>query len=219
MAVTPRALVAGLALLSLGVTGCRIESAERTEARQRGSETGYRGRVVEDPGPRPDFTLTDVRGGEFDFREETEGALALLFFGYTHCPDVCPIHMSGIAEVRRDLGSRFGEDTKVVFVTVDPARDTPERIREWLAGFDPDFIGLTGDPATVDSIQIRLGLPPAMVPDPATRGAAYDVGHGSPVIAFPAGDSIRVLFPFGTRQEDWLHDLEALARLGRPDPD
>lgn len=207
------AAVAAAVGLAASAAGCRIESSERTEARERADETGYRGRVIPNAGPRPDFVLRDARGGTFDFREETEGKLALLFFGYTHCPDVCPIHMSSIAEVKRDLGSRFGEDTKVIFVTVDPARDTPERLREWLGRFDDEFVGLYGDPARVDSIQLGLGLPPAMVPDSAEVGA-YDVGHGSPVVAFPAGDDVRVMFPFGTRQEDWLHDLEILAAAG-----
>lgn len=210
-----RAVGFGLVLVAAAVA-CRMEAPERGEASRRAQETGFRGRVVKDAGPRPDFVLNDARGGTFDFREETEGHLALLFFGYTHCPDVCPIHMSSIAEVKRDLGLEFGRNTKVVFVTVDPARDTPERIVSWLEGFDPAFIGLYGEPARVDSIQLALGLPPAMVPEAGEAGAAradYDVGHASAVVAFPPGDSIRVMFPHGTRQADWRHDLEALAAL------
>lgn len=217
-------------LLAAALGGCRMEAPERGEAYDRAEETGFRGRVIEDPAPRPDFELADVRGGTFDFREETEGHLTLLFFGYTHCPDVCPIHMSSIAQVKRDLGAEFGRETKVVFVTVDPDRDTPERIRSWLANFDPDFIGLRGDPEVVDSIQVGLGLPPAMVPMPtpgaaeggaadsaaegaADEGADYLVGHGSAVVAWPADNSVRVDFPHGTRQEDWRHDLAKLAEL------
>ena len=213
-----RLAVVGLLLLA-GAGACRFESPEREGASRRAEETGFRGRVIENPGPRPDFVLRDARGGTFDFREETAGHLALLFFGYTHCPDVCPIHMSSIAEVKRDLGLAFGRNTRVIFVTVDPSRDTPERIVSWLEGFDPEFIGLYGEPATIDSIQFALGLPPAMVPgrtgtDELAPAAAYDVGHASAVVAFPPGDSIRVMFPFGTRQADWRHDLEILATLG-----
>lgn len=213
-----RLAAAGLLALLAGVGACRFESPERGEAARRAEETGYRGRVIENPGPRPDFVLHDARGGTFEFREETEGRLALLFFGYTHCPDVCPIHMSSIAEVKRDLGLELGRSMKVIFVTVDPARDTPERIVSWLAGFDPEFVGLYGEPAKVDSIQLALGLPPAMVPEPAGaadgEAADYDVGHASAVVAFPPGDGIRVMYPHGTRQEDWRHDLAALATPG-----
>jgi protein SCO1/2 len=199
------ALAIGLAAL-LVVAGCGAEAADR--AGDGNDRAGLRGRVTEDPGPRPDFVLDDMRGGTFDFRARTDGYLTLLFFGYTHCPDVCPIHMSSIAEVKRDLGAEFGRRTRVVFVTVDPRRDTPERLRSWLGGFDPDFIGLYGDPQVIDRVQLTLGLPPAVVPD--TSASDYEVGHAAPVIAFPATDSIRVAYPFGTRQADWLHDLALL---------
>lgn len=204
-------LAACVAAAALILPGCRMDAPERGAAREREAETGFRGRVHEDPAPRPDFVLRDARGGTFDFREETEGYLTLLFFGYTHCPDVCPIHMSSIADVQRDLGAEFGRHTKVVFVTVDPRRDTPERLVSWLGNFDPDFIGLYGDPAEIDSIQVGLGLPPAVVPD--TSAEDYMVGHGSPVVAWPADDRVRVDFPFGTRQEDWRHDLQKLAGM------
>lgn len=200
-----------LALVALLVAaGCGAEAADGDgDGDDRAS---LRGRVTEDPGPRPDFVLNDMRGGNFDFRQRTDGYLTLLFFGYTHCPDVCPIHMSSIAEVKRDLGAEFGRRTRVVFVTVDPGRDTPERLRSWLAGFDPEFIGLYGDPQVIDQVQVTLGLPPAVVPD--TSAPDYDVDHAAPVIAFPATDSIRVAYPFGTRQADWLHDLALLADPG-----
>lgn len=209
-AIRLAALVSVLLLL-----GCQMEASERAEARAREAASGFRGRVIEGAGPRPDFVLNDARGGTFDFRAETEGRIALLFFGYTHCPDVCPIHMSSIAEVKRDLGAEFERRIEVVFVTVDPARDTPERLTTWLSGFDPAFIGLYGDRATVDSIQLGLGLPPAMLPD--TTAETYDVGHGSPVVGWPAGDEVRVMFPFGTRQEDWRHDLQELAQMSDAD--
>jgi len=193
----------------LVAVGCRMEAPERADAAAREANTGLRGMVLSEAPPRPDFVLTDARGDEFDFRAETDGYLTLLFFGYTYCPDVCPIHMSSIAEVKRDLGAKFARRVRVVFVTVDPARDTPERLRDWLGAFDPEFVGLFGPTDAVDAIQLGLGLPPAVVPD--TAAADYMVGHGSPVIAFSADDRLVVRYPFGTRQEDWLHDLPILA--------
>jgi protein SCO1/2 len=198
-----------LAVLLLLTTGCRMEADERAEAAARESETGLRGMLMSDPSARPDFVLADARGGEYDFRAETDGFLTLLFFGYTYCPDVCPIHMSSIAEVKRDLGVELASRIRVVFVTVDPERDTPERLRSWLGAFDHDFVGLYGEPDVVDAIQMGLGLPPAAIPEPTADD--YMVGHGSPVIAFSADDRLVVRYPFGTRQEDWLHDLPILA--------
>ena len=195
-----------------------MEAPERADAAAREAQSGLRGFVVPDPPPRPDFVLADARGGEYDFRAETDGFLTLLFFGYTNCPDVCPIHMSSIAEVKRDLGVELAGRLRVVFVTVDPKRDTPERLSNWLGAFDPEFVGLYGEPDMVDAIQIELGLPPAIVPDTTADDYAADdyiVGHGSPVLAFSADDRLMVRYPFGTRQEDWLHDLPILAGLSK----
>jgi protein SCO1/2 len=149
-----------------------------------------------------------MNGQPFDFRAETDGKLALLFFGYTHCPDVCPVHMASIAAVKRDLPVSDQRRMRVIFVTVDPQRDTPERLREWLSAFDPDFVGLRGTEARIDSILIGLQLPVA-IRDTAS-GPDYAVGHASQVIAFPPDADFRVVYPFGTRQADWEHDLPEL---------
>jgi len=204
----PDAAIVVVAILMVAA-GCRMEAPERSEAAARAADTGLRGLVMPDPPPRPDFVLADARGGEFDFRAETDGHLTLLFFGYTHCPDVCPIHMSSIAEVKRDLGGDLARNLQVVFVTVDPARDTPERLRAWLGAFDAEFVGLYGESETVNAIQLELGLPPAVIPD--STASDYMVGHGSPVLAFSADNRLLVRYPFGTRQEDWRHDLPILA--------
>ncbi len=190
--------------------GCGVEAPERSEAEERARRTGYRGILLEDAGPRPDFVLTDTEGEAFDFGAETEDRLVLLFFGYTFCPDICPVHMAGLAAVRRDLAAEDQRRMQVIFVTADPLRDTPERLRSWLDSFDPDFVGLRGTEAEVDSIMLGLGLPPAMRDTAA--GPDYGVGHASQVIAFPVRGAFRVVYPFGTRQADWLHDLPKLLR-------
>jgi len=199
--------IAALSLIPTAA-GCRVEAPERTEAEERARRTGYRGILLEDETPRPDFVLRDTRGRAFDFRAETEGDLVLLFFGYTYCPDVCPVHMASLAAVKRDLPVKQRRRLKVVFVTADPRRDTPERLRTWLHNFDPEFIGLRGSEAEVDSIMLGIGLPPA-VRDTAA-GPDYPVGHASQVIAYPPGGGFRVIYPFGTRQADWQHDLPKL---------
>ncbi|MEE8175168.1 MAG: SCO family protein, partial [Gemmatimonadota bacterium] len=109
-------LMAAAALLLIApAQGCGDGSGQNEAA------NGFRGVMLE-PGPRPDFTLTDTRGRPFDFRRETDGKVALLFFGYTHCPDVCPVQMAGIAAVLRDLPWEIRDRIEVVFVTTDPAR-------------------------------------------------------------------------------------------------
>lgn len=179
--------------------------------------TELRGTVLEPSWEKPDVTLTDTDGRPFAFRTETEGLVTLLFFGYTHCPDVCPIHMANIAAVLGDLPYAVRERIRVVFVTTDPERDTPARMREWLDRFDRSFVGLRGSGPEVDAFQAALRLPSA-VRQPSRPGplpGAYAVGHAAQVLAFTADGRARVVYPFGTRQEDWAHDLP---RLVEADP-
>jgi protein SCO1/2 len=214
------AVTAVLALVATALlTGCQVESSDSRAAGQRAAETGYRGSLVlEDPDPRPDFTLTDTEGRPYNFLAETKGKVALLFFGYTYCPDVCPVHMAGIAAVLRDFPYDLRQQFEVVFVSVDPERDTPERMREWLDNFDRGFVGLRGDTAEISRIQLEVYLPPAVrldQPGSTARDGVedYTVGHATQVIAFAADDAVRVIYPFGTKQADWAHDLPKLAGM------
>jgi protein SCO1/2 len=171
----------------------------------------YRGVVLGTPLPRPAFTFPAADGKGFDFQRETDGKVALLFFGYTHCPDVCPLHMANIAAVMRRMSWEERNAIRVVFVTTDPARDTPERIGEWLANFDDSFVGLRGPIEDVDRLMVSLGMRPSQR-DTAADGENYLVGHGAQVIAFGRDGPARLEYPFGIRQEDWAHDLPKLVR-------
>lgn len=176
------------------------------------SPRGYAGVELDPPAAKPEFVLSDTRGAPFDFQARTSGYLTLLFFGYTHCPDVCPVHMANLAAVLNRLPDEVSRRIKVVFVTTDPARDTPERLSSWLAKFDPDFVGLTGSPEALVQAQRAAGVTPAR-PDSA-GGADYSVGHAAQVMAYTPDGLGRVVYPAGTRQVDWAHDLPILARVG-----
>ena len=196
---------AAAALLAAVLAGCGGSGTAETP--DADYQRGYRGIVFDPPIPRPDFVLTDTDGEPFDFREETEGQLTLLFIGYTHCPDVCPVHMASLAAVLRQL-PEVEARTRVVFITADPARDTPERVEEWLGAFSPRFVGLRGPLEEVHRIEEALNLPRSIVPDSA--GGEYTVGHASQVIAFSPDGPAHVVYPFGTRQEDLARDLPRL---------
>jgi len=172
------------------------------------SPAAYRGAVIDPPVPKPDFTLYTTAGRPFPFRRETDGFLTLLFFGYTHCPDVCPLHMANISAVLHKMQPSLSAHVKVVFVTTDPERDSPGRLRAWLAGFDPAFIGLTGDTVAIGGAERAAGVPVSLrqrLPD-----GSVAVGHSATVIAYTPDNRERVQYPFGTRQEDWAHDLPLL---------
>jgi protein SCO1/2 len=199
--------------LIISVGACRGPSGQD----QAGGD-GWAGWSLDDPIARPDFVLTDTDGEPFDFAAETEGGLALLFFGYTYCPDVCPVQMANLAEVVRDLPFELSSRVKVVFVTTDPNRDTPERLQEWLGRMHPDFIGLRGSLDEVRSIQTALGLPPPAIEEDDGSGE-YFVGHAAQVIAFEPDGPARRIYPYGIRQREWLQDIPRLLGEGGGDTD
>ncbi len=182
---------------------------------QREQPVEMKGSRLARPLAKPDVVLTDTAGKAFDFRKETEGKLTLLFFGFTNCPDICPVHLANVADVVDDLSFEQQSNTRVVFVTVDPQRDTPAHMRKWLDNFDARFIGLYGDDETVNRFQDELLLARAVtIP---TEGGGYTVGHASQMIAFSPDGLARYVYPFGTRQSDWAHDLPRLFANGKLD--
>jgi protein SCO1/2 len=197
-----------LVVALVALAGCGgVDAANRAAADESAPE--LRGRMLAEPIAKPDFTLTDTDGRAFDFRRETEGRLTLLFFGYTNCPDVCPVHMQNLGAVLAPYPYEMRQRIRVVFVTTDPERDTPERLRAWLDAIDPSFIGLSGPVDDVNRIQALVNLP-AAVRDVEREDGAYLVGHAAQVLAFTPDGFGRVAYPFGTRQEDWVRDLPRL---------
>jgi protein SCO1/2 len=188
--------------------GCAIEGRRSL----RPSE--LRGWIVGEPFPKVDFTLESMRGGDYAFLEETEGFVTLLFFGYTYCPDICPIHMANISAVLKKLTSDVADQVKVVFVTTDPERDTPERLREWLGHFDRKFVGLRGTLEEVNAIQASIGLGASFREE--LPSGEYGVAHAAQVLAYTTDNLAHVMYAFGTRQEDWAHDLPLLVKNGPP---
>jgi protein SCO1/2 len=190
-------------LLGTACEGRRAPSAGTPEA---GGESAAR--EYPNPRPKPNFVLTTTEGHRFPFRDSTEGSLTLLFFGYTNCPDVCPVHMANIAAALHKLPDAVARQVTVVFVTTDPERDTPEVVRAWLDHFDTRFIGLTGTQAEVDSAQVAMHVPQAYREE--IPGAPYQVGHSAHVIAFTKDGMARFALPFGTRQSEWAQEIPRL---------
>ncbi len=176
----------------------------------RGEATAFRGVALASPIRKPDFTLTDFNGQAFDFAERTRDKVALLFFGYTHCPDVCPVHMANIAAVLKLMSAGDRARVVTVFVTTDPERDTPGRLREWLGSFDPSFVGLTGTKEELERAQAAAGIPPAVREYPGADSSVYFVGHAAQVFAFARDGYAYTIYPMGIRQEDWANDLPRL---------
>ncbi len=207
--MTTRARPLALGLLALGLlllAGCDAGATERLEA----GEDGVFGVALEEPVAKPDVVLTDHHGEPFDLRAETDGELTLAFFGYASCPDICPVHMANLTSVFDRLPSTITDRINVLFVTTDPARDTPEALEVFMGSFDDDFVGLTGDLDDIVGLMTALNLPRPVFEEPDDDGF-YEVGHPAQVLAFlPDDDHAHYAYPWGTRQSDFTHDLRAL---------
>jgi protein SCO1/2 len=174
------------------------------------STEDLQGVLVDPAQPKPQFTLTDTAGDPYDFAAETEGKLTLLYFGYLNCPDICPVHLAQIAETF-DRIPDVARDAEVVFVSVDPSRDSPQEIRAFLDDFDERFVGLTGTLDELEAAQTAAGVPVAVF---VGEGDDYTVNHAAQVIAFAPDGLSHSVYPFGIRQSQWNNDLQVLAQIG-----
>jgi protein SCO1 len=170
----------------------------------------YRGGLVAPPLPKPRFVLTDTSGAPFDFWNRTQGSITLLFFGYTYCPNECPMHMANIGAALKKLPPGVAAQVKLVFVTTDPARDTRVELRRWLDNFDRRFVGLTGTPAALDAVQRATGVPVAQKTDPGNGN--YSVTHANFIVAYTRDNLGHVIYPGGVSKDDWVHDLPLLVK-------
>ncbi len=191
-------------------------AAPRTDG---GEEVRYHGALASPPLPKPDLVLTDTNGEPFDFLAETEGYLTLLYLGYTHCPDICPVHMLELSKVLEEMAPELVDRIRVVFITTDPQRDDAAAIRRWLDLFDESFIGLTIEPETLSSLLTFLGMPQIVTRD--IGEGRYTVNHATYLIAYTPDNLGHVVYPFlqgGGLLEIMTHDLPLLAEHGWREP-
>ena len=167
----------------------------------------FKGTEIDPPLPASDFTLTDQNGRPFRLSER-QSDLTLLFFGYAGCPDVCPTTLAVWNQVYESLGDEAGR-VRFILVTVDPERDTPERMKQYLAVFNPDFIGLTGTPDELETIYETYGIYREKDTESETA-AGYLVSHTGSAYVLDARLQRILLHRFGTPAEDIVHDLRQL---------
>lgn len=163
----------------------------------------YRGSLIEPPVPAADFTLTSSSGEPFHLSDQ-RGKVVLMFFGYTTCPDVCPATLGEMKTVRNRLGDQ-AEGMQFVFITVDPQRDTPEKIGQYAAAFDPTFIGLSGSEAELEPVWASYGVYRAI--SETGSAAGYLVDHSARTYLIDQDGNLRLTFVFGTPVDDILSDV------------
>ena len=185
----------------------------------------YQGARVRPPYPKPSVVLTMSTGERFDFIERTNGFLTLLYFGYTNCPDICPLHMFEIDRVLTDLSAEASQRIQVIFITTDPERDTPERLTTWLRYFNNDFIGLTGSPEEIVKVLSLVGIAEPVKTD--LGDDEYLMSHPSYIVAYTPDDLGHIVYPILLKESGGfdteglygmlINDLERLALYGWED--
>ena len=160
--------------------------------------------------PDLEFSLTDDQGMAVtgaDYR----GKVVLLYFGYTHCPDVCPLTLAQLHVVMQRLGP-LADDARILFVSVDPARDTPKVMHAYVNAFDSHAIGLTGSAGATEALSKRYRS--AFTREPASADGNYEVSHSSAIYVFDRAGHARVLATPSASHDDLVHDLHLLLDKG-----
>jgi protein SCO1 len=196
-----------LALVALTV-GCVAASAPAYSAPAEAAE--LRSGAFDPPRPAPDFTLPATSGAEFRLRRHL-GKVVVLTFGYSSCPDVCPTVLAELAQVRERLGVA-AKRVQVVYVSVDPERDTPPRLRSFTEQFDKTFLGLTGSVDQLTAVWKAYGVSVVRRDLPGSQPPTYLVHHSASVFLIDAAGRLRVMAPFGTPSDDVLHDIRILLK-------
>jgi protein SCO1/2 len=203
------------ATLTLSACGSGDDSSSPVSVVSEEAGSDKAATVLDQPFEKPDLVLTDTQGKKYDFRKETAGKPTLVYFGYTHCPDICPLTMNNIAVAKKQLPKAEQDELRVVFVTTDPARDTPAELGKWLKGIDPEFVGLTGDFSTIQASARTLGI--SIDPTHKDKNGKLVSVHGTQVVAFsPKTDAGYVLYGEDATVDDYIKDLPKLVKGEKP---
>ncbi|WP_136246921.1 SCO family protein [Halomonas borealis] len=175
------------------------------------SDPNWRTTDISEIMPSLDFTLVDENGQTVD-ADDYLGKTTLLYFGFTHCPDVCPTTLARLTAATKQLDEDLRDDVQVLFVSVDPARDTPEVMDRYTAAFGPQFIGLSGETEQIDALTNRYRV--TYSHGEKDDSGNYDVTHSSAVFAFDAEGDAQLLMRDSDPMENIVADIRRLASQG-----
>ncbi len=194
-------LLGVIALLVLIAGGVIYWATNRTEAYE------FNGGEISPAATAPDLALTDQHGDPYSLAQE-EGKVALIYFGYTTCPDLCPTTLNDFAIVKEELGDE-ADEVEFIMVTFDPERDTQARMREYLNFFDPDFIGLRGDDAQTEQFLKDYGVTIKRVEYP-NSSTGYLIDHTALIYVIDKEGKLRLTYPYGTDPAMITEDVQHL---------
>lgn len=205
--MTPR--WAGVALALTVLAGC-VPAAAPTEPASATQTAEFGGTVLTTPYRLPEIELTDHHGRSFDLHTGSDAPVLVFYFGYTNCPDICLGVLTDLASAVNRLDEQIRAKVQVIFVTVDPARDTPEAMTAYLARIDPGFVGLTGEPAEIEKVAAAMGVGIEGIEKRPDGG--YEVNHTAQVIAVNADREGVLVWTQGTSIGTYRADLDRLVR-------
>ena len=156
----------------------------------------------------PSFTL-ETAGNKTVSLSDYRGDVVLLYFGYTYCPDICPTTLATLARAREALGSNASK-VQVIMITVDPKRDTPDRLNAYVQKFDPSFIGLSGTLDQIKQVASAYGI--YFQAEAPNADGGYAVDHTAGVIAIDGQGKQRILEGYGTTSDQFAADIKTLLR-------
>ena len=168
----------------------------------------FHGTIITPPLPLSHVSLQTAGGESFRLSEQ-KGKIVLLFFGYTNCPDVCPITLGTFKQVHDRLGENT-QNVKFVMITADPERDTPDKVAAYAARFNPEFIGLSGNLNDLQSLWKELGV--FVEKQQSTSAAGYLVSHTASVYVLDQNGSLIMTLPYGTSAIDMANDVSELLK-------
>ncbi len=170
------------------------------------TNTSFKNTDVTGLGYAKDFTLTDHNGKQRTLAD-FKGKAVVVFFGFTHCPDVCPTTMAEMSSVMKALGPQ-ADRVQVLFITVDPERDTPELLAKYVPSFDPRFLGLTGDKAAIETVAKEFRV--FYQKSPGKEPGSYSMDHTAGSYVFDPQGRIRLFVRHGQGVEPLVHDIGIL---------
>ena len=176
-----------------------------------GDQQNWNAKSISGLMPELSYELTDTSGKTVT-AEDTDGNIRLMFFGFTSCPDICPTTLQKLARVVKNLPEPTRQDVKIIFVSVDPERDTPERIKSYVEFFSDSIIGLTGSEENLRELSKRYRT--TFGYETPNEDGNYDVSHSSAVYVFDRDGEARLLVRPGQSTEALIADLKALASQG-----
>jgi protein SCO1/2 len=166
----------------------------------------WRGTAYDPPQPAKDFSVNNDTGRSFTLSQQ-RGSITLLYFGYTYCPDVCPATVAIMQQVFDQLNAS-SDDIHFVMISVDPERESPETVDDYMRRFHPDFIGLWVERHQLDVIQEDYGI--VAIREPSENPDTYLITHTARVFLIDQDGNLRAHYPFGSIPEDFIADLTYL---------